>query len=43
LAPLDERAVAIEVNVVAEACELFFAERQLSCPLPPPFVLAPRR
>ena len=34
LAPLDERAVAVQVDVVAEACQLFLAERQLSRPSP---------
>ena len=36
LAPLDERAVAIQVDVVTEACELFLAERQLFPSSPPP-------
>ena len=39
LTPLDERAVAIQVDVVAEAGQLIFTERQLIWSLPPP--LAP--
>ena len=35
LTALDERAVTVEVDVVAEACQLFFAERQLNLSLPP--------
>ena len=34
LATLDERAVAIEIDVVAKAAELFLAERQCSCSSP---------
>ncbi len=34
LAPLDERAVAIQIDVVAKARELFLAERHLSRPSP---------
>ena len=34
LAPLDERAIAVKVDVVAEAGQLFFAERQLFPSLP---------
>ena len=38
LTALDERAIAVEVDVVAEAGQLFFTERQLIPSLPPPFV-----
>ena len=34
LAPLDERAVAVQIDVVTEARELFLAERHLSRPSP---------